>query len=360
MELKQLLEDLLLVPGISGYEDPIRNRIQELISGKVDRVETDDLGNLIAIREGRGEGHLALLAHMDELGLVISNITDDGFMRFRKMGGIDDRILPSRHLRVFTRNWKEIHGVIAWIPPHMAIGGQKDQDKVISWQDMLIDIGVRSSEEAAALGIRVGDPVVFTKQISYLANDFIACRGMDNRAGCAALVNLILRLSETTLNPRISFIFTTQEEYGLRGASVAAFKASADAAFAIDTASAPDFSGVPAVYKDQFRIGHGPVLRLVDTRMVASRPMRDYVEKIASETDIPYQLGVVGGSTDAAAVQMAGQGLPALAICIPCRYTHATVEVISLSDIEATVTLLQKILETCPAGSGWHAGRPVR
>ncbi|MFH1146992.1 MAG: M42 family metallopeptidase [Pseudomonadota bacterium] len=359
MELKRLLDDLLIVPGVSGYEDPIRNRIRELISRHVDRVEIDSLGNLIATREGRGEGHLAFLAHMDELGLVVSNITDDGFIRFRKMGGIDDRILPSRHVRVFTREWKEVHAVIAWVPPHMSAEGQKNRDKVVSWQDMVIDIGSGSAKEVAALGLRVGDPVVFAKQISYLANDLMACRGMDNRAGCAALVSLIQALSETTVSPRITFIFTTQEEYGLRGASVAGFEVSADAAFAIDTASAPDFSGVPAVYRDQFRIGNGPVLRLVDTRMVASRPMSDYVERIASESGIPCQLGVVGGSTDAAAVQMAGRGLPSLAICIPCRYTHATVEVISLSDVEATIALLQKILETYPFGADWNAGRPM-
>ncbi len=348
MEMEELLRDLISVPGVCGYEGPIRERIRELVRDHVDRLETDVMGNLVAIREGSGAGNIALFAHMDEIGLVVANVTGEGFIRFKKMGGIDDRILPSRHVRLFTRGGQEFAGVIAWTPPHMALEGEKDRDKAVSWKDMVIDVGARDAEELQTMGIRVGDPIVFSKEFSRLANGLIASRGMDDRAGCAVLITLIRMVKDLVLVPRVSFVFTVQEEYGLRGASVAAHRARPDAAFVVDTASAPDFPGVPPVYKDQFRVGQGPVLRLVDTRMIAGQEVREFVERLAVEQGIPYQLGVVGGSTDAAAVQLAREGVPVLPICLPCRYTHATVEVVSLNDLEATVTLLQKTLESYP------------
>lgn len=345
LEIDKLLEELIMVPGVSGYEDPIREKIKELIEDCLDRVEVDALGNLIGLKEGRGKNHIAFFAHMDELGLVAANVTADGFLRFKKMGGLDDRILPSRQVKLFTSQGTEIPGVVAWVPPHMALDGQKNLDRVIPWHDLIIDLGARNAEEVKAMGVKIGDPIVFVKQISRLANNILASRGMDNRAGCATLVALIRSMKGMQPDPRISFIFTTQEEYGLRGAAVSGYRNNPDGAFIIDTASAPDFPGVPEIYKGQFQIGEGPLLRLVDSRMITHQGLRSFVERLAIEKNIPLQLGVVGGSTDAAAVQMAGGGIPALPVCIPCRYTHATVEAVSLDDLRTTVNLLREIIE---------------
>lgn len=346
MDLENLLQELIMVPGLSGYEDPIRERITELIKDSLDRIEVDSMGNLIGIKEGKGKGNLAFFAHMDELGLVTANINPDGFLYFRKVGGIDDRILPSRHVTLITRAGNEVPGVIAWVPPHMAVNGPEDLEKVVHWQDLLIDIGARDADEVRAMGVQIGDPIVFTKQVARLANGLMASRGMDNRAGCTALISLILSIKKSRPEQQIAFVFTTQEEYGLRGAQVAGYSLKPDSAFIIDTASAPDFPRVPEVYKGQFQLGKGPLLRLVDVRMVADQKLRRYVENIAAQHNIPIQLGVVGGSTDAAAVQLAREGVATLPICIPCRYTHATVELISLDDLETTVHLLEKIVET--------------
>ncbi|MEW5801408.1 MAG: M42 family metallopeptidase [bacterium] len=345
LEIDKLLEELIMVPGVIGYEDPVRKRIKELIEGCVDRVEVDALGNLTGLREGDGKRHIAFFAHMDELGLVVTNITSDGFIRFKKMGGLDDRVLPSRHVKLFTAQGAEIPGVVAWIPPHMALDGQKSLDKVAAWHELVIDLGARNAEEVTAMGVRIGDPIVFSKQISRLANNLMASRGIDNRAGCAALVALIQSTKEVASEHRISFIFTTQEEYGLHGASTAGYRARPDGAFIIDTASAPDFPGVPEIFKGQFQLGKGPLLRLVDGRMIAHQGLRSFVEGLAQEQNIPFQLGVVGGTTDAAAVQLAGGGIPTLPVCIPCRYTHAMVETVSLDDLKATVDLLRGIIE---------------
>ncbi len=344
MEIEKLLEELLLVPGVSGYEDKIREKITALVKDHLDQVETDSLGNLIGTKEGKEKGHIAFFAHMDELGLVVTNFTADGFIRFRKVGGIDDRVLPSRHVQVITTQGKAIPGVIAWVPPHMAIDRGKDLERTMGWQDLLIDVGASSEKEVQSMGIKIADPVVFTKQISYLANNRMASRGMDNRAGCAVLVSLIQKLKKRVCKGKISFVFTTQEEYGLRGATVAGYTVKPDNAFIIDTSSAPDFPGVPEVYKRQFQISKGPVIRAFDTRMVANQKLKAFVEKVADNKNIPYQLGVVGGSTDAAAIQLARGGVPSLPICIPCRYTHATVELVSIEDLKTTINLLEEIV----------------
>lgn len=343
MELKSLLETLILTPGICGYEGPVREAIRDIISPHVDHVEVDELGNLTAVIEGEGKGHLAFFAHMDELGLVITNVTADGFLRFKKMGGIDDRVLPSRHMRLYGQ-YGEIPGVIAWVPPHMTLS--KNDDKIVPWHEMLIDVGAANCEEVQGMGIRVGDPAVFAKQISYLANGLIAARGMDNRAGCTALALFAQRARELKPQARLSLVFTTQEEYGLRGATVAGFRCKPDLAVIVDTGSSPDFPGVPAVYKDQFKLGKGPLLRLVDNRMIVSKAARDLAEKLGLEHGIPLQLGVVGGSTDAAAVQLAEKGIAVLPVCLPCRYTHATVEVVSVNDIEATIVLMERLAQS--------------
>lgn len=344
-ELADLLKELLLVPGISGYEEKIRETITTHIQDHLDRLEVDALGNLIGTWEGKGRGHLAFYAHMDELGMVVANITVDGFIHLRKIGGIDDRVLPSQHVTVLTREGRQIPGVIAWVPPHMVLEGQSEMEKVVHWQDLLIDIGTRSDSEVKEMGVRLGDAIVFTKQISYLANNLVACRGMDNRAGCTALVRLIKGLRTWQPEAKLSFVFTTQEEYGLRGAQAAGYNLQPDWALVIDTSSAPDFPGVPQVYAKQFELGKGPLVRLVDVRMIAHRQLQNLVEKIASERGLPLQYGVVGGSTDAAAIQLVRGGQAVLPLCIPCRYTHATVEVISLNDLRTTVDLLQAVVE---------------
>jgi putative aminopeptidase FrvX len=190
----------------------------------------------------------------------------------------------------------------------------------------------------------VGDPIVFQKQVSFLANDCLASRGMDNRAGCAVQIKVLEAMAGIKEKPTIHYVFTVQEEYGLRGAATAAYALQPDLSLVVDTASAPDFPGVPSVYQGQFRLGRGPVLRLVDSRMITDRKWVRWVEDLAREKEIPVQRGVTGGSTDAAAVQLVRQGLGVLPICLPCRYTHSLVETVSLRDLDFAAALVQEML----------------
>jgi putative aminopeptidase FrvX len=346
--MKDLLIDLLKTPGVCGFEEPIRRKIEERIRHQVDRLETDALGNLIATQEGREGKRVALLAHMDELGLVVANITPEGFLRFKAVGGLDDRVLPSTHLQVLPAGHPEVPGVVAWVPPHLADTAGKEAPKTIPASEMIIDVGAADAEEAAALGIQVGDPIVFQKQVSVLARDRLACRGMDNRAGCAVQLKVLETLAGKKDRPTVHYVFTVQEEYGLRGAEAAAYHLNPDLALVVDTASAPDFPGVPAVYQGQYRLGQGPALRLVDNRMITHQRLSQWAWDLAREKKIPLQRGVTGGTTDAAAVQLARRGLAVLPLCIPCRYTHSLVETVALRDLETTVELILELLTHLP------------
>jgi endoglucanase len=174
---------------------------------------------------------------------------------------------------------------------------------------------------------------------------------MDNRAGCAVQLKVLEAMAEIKEKPTIHYVFTVQEEYGLRGAVPAAYALQADLALVVDTASAPDFPGVPAVYQGQYRLGQGPVLRLVDTRMITGPEWSRWARDLALKKDIPLQKAVTGGSTDAAAVQLARRGLAVLPICLPCRYTHSLVETVALRDLEAAVGLICEMLGHLPGGN---------
>jgi putative aminopeptidase FrvX len=210
MDRVELLYDLIERNGVVGFEEQIRERIKELIKDYVDEIKTDNLGNLYGLIEGE-RPHIALFAHMDELGMVVTNIDDNGFIYFRKMGGIDDRILPSTHVRIIAKEG-EVAGVIGITPPHLMIDSSKDMGKVLPWHELTIDVGANSRKEVSELGIKIGDPIIFKKQFSRLSNNLLSSRGMDDRVGCLILIEIIKGLKDN--KKRVTSVFTTQEEYG--------------------------------------------------------------------------------------------------------------------------------------------------
>ncbi len=337
----ELLEDLIKREGVPGFEGPIRERIRELIEDKVEEVKIDNLGNLYALIKGEGP-HIALFAHMDEVGMVVSNIDEDGLVYFRKMGGIDDRILPSSHVKILTDEGG-IEGVIGIAPPHLMIDANKEMGRVLPWNELNIDVGARNREEALKLGIKIGNPIIFKKHFSRLGNNLISSRGMDDRVGCLILIELIEGLRRA--NKRLTFVFTVQEEYGLRGSWIAGYAVDPDIAIIVDTSSSPDFPGISKPYKNQFRVGEGPVLRFIDTRMVADLALKKRFERIAGKLGIPYQLGIAGGTTDASSIQLSKEGIPVFPVSVPCRYSHSLVETISVDDLDNTILLLREFIE---------------
>ncbi len=329
-----LLRRLVFEPGVSGYEEPIRRLIISEIED-YGKVNIDDVGNVFLDLGGEGDTVL-LAAHMDELGLVVTNIFDDGLLAFRKLGGIDDRTLPSQHVLVLGSKGP-VEGVIGLEPPHLQF---EKEPKTVPWHQLRIDVGASSRQEVEEMGIRVLDPVVPKKHWSMLNHGkFLASRGFDDRAGVYVLIELAKLVARGEIKPRhhVVLAWTVQEELGLRGAFAIAARLKPRYFVAVDTMACcrPEITG-------PLKLGQGPAIRVLDNAYVANWGLVKRLREVAEEEKIPSQLASGGGGTDAAAFQRAG--VASIAVVMPVKYAHTTTELIARSDIENTVRLLAAAL----------------
>lgn len=336
----ELLKNLLKTPGVSGFESKIRDFIKNEIKNKnLDEIYEDSVGNLIAIKKGIKEDKIVLISHMDELGLVVSSIDENGFIGFKKIGGIDDRLLISRVVKILGEN--EVLGVIGLLPPHLNIDSKNEG--VIPWYNLKIDVGAKDKDEVLRMGIKVGDSIVFEKEI-FFKNDIVIGRGLDDRFGCFLLMEIIESYKEKLPLNTIVFVFSVEEEIGLRGASVIAPKFNPKLIVAVDSVSSTDLKDTPSVYKNSIMLGGGPVIRKVDARMIVNEDVFNFVYNLSKENNIPIQIGVSGGSTDAAITEISYTGYKSIPLCFPVRYTHSTVEMVSIKDGFNLINLLDKII----------------
>jgi endoglucanase len=334
----ELLRELVNVHGVTGYEAGIREVIEAKLPAGIEKT-VDNLGNLIATI-GSGQGGIIFAAHMDELGMVVADIRDDGFIKLKSLGGIDPRVMAGRVLRVKTAKG-EIKGVVGVKPPHL-MADRNEMKNVTPFEKMYLDIGADSAQEARTLGVEVLDPVTFDKTFEVLNDKYISARGLDDRAGCAIQIEALNALEGKKLKKKVHFAFTVQEERGLRGAQLVGHKFEAEYCFAIDTASSgrepsSDRSMGPAV------VGGGPALRAIDNKHISDPAFVKEVKGIAEKNGIPVQVIFTGGGTDVAAIEV--QGPKSLPIAFPARYTHSPVELASLEDFENTVKLVTAIIE---------------
>lgn len=331
----QLLERLLAASGVSGYEEPVQGTIRELVGNDVE-LQSDALGNLY-VSFGEGSPHILLIAHMDELGLLVTHIEENGCLRFRKVGGIDDRLLPSRPVIVHTRSGP-VRGVIGMVPPHLTMD-RKQTQQVVPWHELYIDLCTRSRIETEALGIKLMDPITLEKDSFLIQGKFLCGRAIDDRFGCAVLITLLDRLAKKELNRKVTLVWSVQEEIGLHGATVIGNRFTPDIVLAVDSYATGDAPDVP-FHLAPARLGEGPVLRLVDNRAIASTALRNQIEALAIKNKIPLQVGATGGGTDGAAIQRAGTGTHMIALSVAVRYLHSTVEICHLDDLQNLVNLL--------------------
>lgn len=326
--LVEELREITRIPGISGYEERIREKIAEWVEPYADYT-VDTIGNLV-VELGEGELKGVFMAHMDEIGLLITGVRPDGRLTFRKIGGIDDRLLYGRHLDVITENGK-LDGVIGALPVHLNLERKFD---TVPWSRLVIDIGAESREEAEALGVKVLDYAVFKKHFAVLNNRYISTRSLDDRFGVVALVEAIKDLVDHDLEGKWIFAFTVQEEIGLKGAKFLAEHYTPKYAFAIDSfACCGDITG-------DVRLGGGAVIRAVDNSAIYTRKLARKVAEIASRNEIPLQIGVTGGGTDASVFQHKSE---VMALSVPIRYLHSEVETLHLADLEALIKLIEAI-----------------
>ena len=335
MDVIELLKELVMLPGVSGFEEPIRRYILEKVKDFNPKV--DEVGN-IYVTVGEGEKHIAFMAHMDEIGFVTTYIEDSGYVRFSLIGGVDDRMLYGRLVEIFTPRGI-VYGVIGLIPPHLSTS--EDRNKTLTWKELAIDVGAKNRKEAMDIGVEPMQSGRWKKNFMVMGN-YVVTRGIDDRAGCAVLLTLLEELKGKKLNKKVTFVWTVQEETGLRGAEAMADRMNFDEVYAIDTMTSAMMPGVP-FHLSPVKPGEGPAIRFIDRRGISSAVLKDKVLKIAERNGIPVQLALTGGSTDAAAVFV--HGIKSLPICIPVKYTHSPVEMSHMADIKNTVELLKKIVE---------------
>lgn len=335
---------MIKVPGVSGFEDDIRDCIREKVEAMGLKATEDNLGDLLVTLGDKGPS-VVMIAHMDELGLIVSKIEEDGSIRIRKVGGIDDRTLVGRVVEIKTQKGM-VTGVLGLKPPHLMTDAD-DRKKVMTWQEVRVDVGTRSKKGTEKLGIRVLDPMVFKKDITYIGKDLICARAVDDRMGCAIILDVLEKLKDAKLPIKLTFAWSVQEETGLKGAKVIGFNLRPDYVFAVDTMTTTDGPCMGETF-EKVLIGGGPAMRMFDNEAIASPKMRKLVEEVAKAAKIPLQYGTGGGATDGAAMQ--DFGCLMMPIGIAMRYTHSPVEIASIKDMENASKLLVKIAERIAKG----------
>lgn len=320
--MKELIRKLTEVYGPSGHEDQVRRLILEQVQPLSDEVRVDALGNLIVLKHSSGQGKKVMLAaHMDEIGLIVSYVDDRGFLRFQPIGGIDLTTLVGSRVQFSD-------GQIGVIAPE----DRREFKEKPELHRLFIDVGATNRQEAQ---VRLGQAACFVRPLVDLGNRVLA-KALDDRIGCAVLIETLRRL---TASPHdLCFVFSVQEEVGLRGARTSAYGVEPDLGIAVDITLAAD---TPEHAKMAMKLGAGPCIKVMDSGMLAHPAVKAHLVASAEAHGIPYQLEVLDrGTTDAAAMQLARAGVLAGCISVPTRYYHTPSEMVDLADVEDTVRLL--------------------
>lgn len=326
--MKALIQKLTQIQGPSGYESKVRDLIRAEIEAHVDELRVDNLGNLIARRDERTNGGRTVMisAHMDEIGVIATHIDKEGFIRFTKVGGVAARYTPGGRVRF-------LNGTPGVINTEKLTSAYK----VPPLSKMFIDVGATSRETCP---INVGDVATFKRTFTNMG-DRLVSKAMDDRIGVAVAIEALRQLDESP--HEIYFVFSSQEEVGVRGATAAAYGVDPDIGLAVDVTGIGD---TPKGKIMDVSLGKGPAIKVKDSRMLADPRVIDWIAKRAEEVDIPYQFEVLeGGSTDARAIQISRAGIPAGCLSIPCRYVHSPSEMVDYNDVQNAVRLLICLLE---------------
>ncbi|MDR7077752.1 putative aminopeptidase FrvX [Neobacillus niacini] len=338
-----LFKTLTELPGASGNEHLVRNFMREQLTQYADEIVQDKLGSIFGVKKGNQNGPTIMVAgHMDEVGFMVTQITDNGMLRFQPLGGWWSQVLLAQRVQVMTNNGPVI-GVIGSIPPHLLDESKKS--KPMDIKNMLIDIGADDRADAEAIGIRPGQSILPICPFTPMANaKKILAKAWDNRYGCGLAIELLQEVKDETL-PNILFSgATVQEEVGLRGAQTAANMINPDIFFALDASPANDMSGS----KSEFgQLGKGALLRILDKSMVTHRGMREFILDTAETNNIPYQYFVSQGGTDAGRVHQSNEGVPSGVIGICSRYIHTHASMIHIDDYAAAKELIVKLVKAC-------------
>jgi putative aminopeptidase FrvX len=343
-ETLTMLKDLTDAKGIPGNEREVREVMKKYIEPFADEITTDGLGSLIAKKTGKEGGPKIMVAgHLDEVGFMITQIDDKGFLRFQPVGGWWGQVMLAQRVTIVTRKG-DVTGVIGSKPPHIL--SPEARKKPVEIKDMFIDIGASSREEASEWGVRPGDMVVPYFEFTVMNNEkMLLAKAWDNRIGCAIAIDVLRKLQGVD-HPNVVFgVGAVQEEVGLRGAKTATHKIQPDIGFAVDVGIAGDTPGV-SEKEAMSKMGKGPQVVIYDASLVAHKGLRDLVTDTADELNIPYQYeSIPGGGTDAGSIHLTHNGVPALAITIATRYIHSHAAMLHRDDYENAVKLIVEVIK---------------
>lgn len=341
-ETLQLFKTLTELQGAPGFEHQVRKFVRSELEKYTDEIIQDRIGSIFGVKRGDETGPKVMVAgHMDEVGFMVTSISDKGLIRFQTLGGWWSQVLLAQRMQIMTDNGPVI-GVIGSIPPHLL--DEAKRNKPMEIKNMFIDIGADDKADAQKIGIKPGQQIVPICPFTPMANEKkILAKAWDNRYGCGLAIELLKELKDDKL-PNILFSgATVQEEVGLRGAQTAANMIEPDIFYALDASPANDATGD----KDAFgHLGKGALLRIYDRSMITHRGIRDFILDTAETNNIPYQYFISQGGTDAGRVHTSGSGVPSAVIGLCSRYIHTSASIIHVDDYAAAKALLVKLVRT--------------
>jgi len=330
--MKELVKKLTEAFGPSGREDGIRKLILEEIDNYVDGYKVDKVGNILAWK-GQGEKKILLDAHMDEIGVVVTNIDKNGFLRIEPIGGVSPYTIFEKRIR-----FEKTTGIVGM--EGETIDDIKKNLSKLSFDKLYVDIGVKNKEEAEKL-VPIGSFGVYDSYFTEVGGRYVS-KSMDDRIGCAVIIEVLKKVK----NPKITLFasFSVQEEVGLVGASVVAYDVMPDEAIAVDVTDSADTP--KAIKRHPMVLGKGPAIKVVDKASISDRNILERLVNTSEKKGIPYQMEVlIFGGTNAAVLQRTRYGIPSATVSIPTRYIHTPSEMVEPSDVEKTIDLLVSYLE---------------
>ncbi|HLR54925.1 MAG TPA: M42 family metallopeptidase [Pseudogracilibacillus sp.] len=338
-ETRQMFKTLTELQAAPGDEKRVRDYMSEELSKYADDVIYDNLGSVFGEKQGEGP-RVMVAGHMDEVGFMVTQITENGMIRFQTLGGWWNQVMLAQRVQVMTKEGV-VPGVIASTPPHLLT--EEQRKKPMDVKQMLIDIGADDKADAEQIGVTPGDSIVPLCPFTPMANDKkILAKAWDNRYGCGLSIELLKELKDTSLSNHLFSGATVQEEVGLRGAQSAANLIQPDLFFALDASPANDTAGDK---KEFGQLGSGALLRIFDRTMITHPGMREFILDTAKTQDIPYQYYVSQGGTDAGRVHTAQSGIPSAVIGICSRYIHTAASMIHVDDYAAAKELIVHLVK---------------
>lgn len=333
------MKELTELHAVPGFEEEVRDYLQEKMAPFVDEIIGDNMGSIYGIKKSKKKNAPKVLvaAHMDEIGFMVTEMTKEGMLKFTPLGGVSPDVWLSQTLQVKTKDNHYYNGVVGSIPKHFRTGNESG----VAIKDMLLDVGAESEEQLKEMGIHIGDTIVPKTDFERLTDNRVLAKAWDNRYGCIVGLELLEALKDKTLDVDLYVGANVQEEVGLRGAAASVNLIQPDIALVVDCSPANDMKGHIGL---SGALGKGVLLRILDSKMILSERMRNYLVNIIEDKKINHQYFQSPGATDGGEIHKSLTGIPTTVIGVCARYIHTSKAIYDLRDYLSAKSLLEEIV----------------